>query len=90
MTISFDGLRKNATRSMNSLHDELKEIIALDSYDTLTDEMKKQIIAKFNEAAMFVDSFNCLYDPENPNDMSDLSHLEIKRLDDLDENNELE
>lgn len=52
MNVSFDGLRKNATRSMNILHTTLSKII--DESD-LEERYKKDLIKEFNDAAMFVD-----------------------------------
>lgn len=78
MKVCFDGLRRNATRSMNSLHDAIKEIV---ENDNIYDSEKEELIEKFNKAAMFVDSFNCLYDDSVEDDMSNLSDLSIDRLD---------
>ncbi len=46
--------------------------------------INKEVVDFFNEAAMFVDSFNCLFDPEVDGDMDDLSdELSITRLEDI-------
>lgn len=80
MTVSFDGLRTNATRSMNRLYDVLKEII---DNDDISDSEKEEIIEKFNQAAMFVDTFNCLYDDNIQDDFNSMDELSIDRLEDL-------
>ena len=85
MNVSFDGLRKNATRSMNILHTTLSKII--DESD-LEERYKKDLIKEFNDAAMFVDCMNCLYDDNVDGDMNDLSGLSISRLEDLEEDEE--
>lgn len=79
MNVSFDGMRKNATRSMNQLHDVLKEI--LEEYD-LYEHHADGLIEVFNNAAQNVDMFNCLYDDEVQGDVNDLSDLSISRLGD--------
>lgn len=85
MNVSFDGLRTNATRSMNVLHDEVKKILHVDSYDDISDIQKSDLIKSFNEAAMFVDTFNCLYDDDVEDDMNNMENLSIDRLIELDE-----
>lgn len=87
MNVSFDGLRKNATRSMNTLHTTLQKII--NEYD-MYEKDREDLIKEFNEAAMFVDSMNCLYDDNVDGDINDLSDLSILRLEDLEENEEEE
>ncbi len=80
MNVSFDGLRKNATRSMNALHDTIKDV--LKSGD-MGDSEKEELIENFNEAAMFVDTFNCLFDDSVEGDMTNMSDLNIDRLDEI-------
>ena len=82
MNVSFDGLRTNATRSMNRLHDTLKGII---ENDDIYDYEKEELLEKFNEAAMFVDSFNCLFDPDVEDDMNCMDELSIDRLEEPEE-----
>ena len=82
MKVSFDGLRTNATRSMNKLHDVIKDVI---ESDDIYDSEKEELIEKFNEAAMFVDTFNCLYDDNVEDDMNNMADLSIDRLNDLEE-----
>lgn len=85
MEVSFDGMRKNATDSMNSLCEVIKEVIALKSYDEVDEDLKNRLIEAFNDSAMRVDFFNCLYDDSVDGDMNNLSDLCVDRLDDLEE-----
>lgn len=86
MTVSFDGLRRNATSSMNNLAAKIDNIVKAYGDDIYSSD-KEELIDAYNQAAMFVDSFNCLFDPDNPNDMSNLSDvLSVRRLE-LDEEN---
>lgn len=83
MNVSFDGLRKNATRSMNNLHSEIENILKnVDCYQ-FDKSYKEDLIKSFNEAAMFVDTFNCLYDDDIDGDFNNLSDLSINRIDEL-------
>ena len=82
MNVSFDGLRTNATRSMNRLHDTIKDIIGSDD---ICDSEKEELVEKFNEAAQFVDVFNCLYDDKIEDDFNSMDDLSIDRLGDLEE-----
>lgn len=82
MKVSFDGMRTNATHSMNRLHDTIKEII---DNDDLFDNEKRELIDNFNNAAMAVDIFNCLYDDDVDGDMNNMEELSIERLDKLEE-----
>lgn len=80
MRVSFDGMRRNATSSMNRLHTVIDDILATtDEYD-ISATKREELTESFNDAAMFVDSFNCLYDDNVEDDMTNLSDLEIKRL----------
>ena len=74
MNVSFDGLRKNTTYSMNKLYDVLKEIIESGNLD---DDQLDELKSKWNESARYVSTFNCLYDNSVENDMTDLSELDI-------------
>lgn len=85
MNVSFDGMRRNATRSMDDLCSVIKQVIELESYDEVDHDLKKRLIDAFNDAAMRVDFFNCLFDDSVDGDMNDLSDLSIDRLDDLEE-----
>ena len=82
MNVSFDELRTNATRSMNRLHDTIKDIV---EDDDISDSERKELVFRFNDAAMFVDSFNCLYDDNVEDDMNSMDDLNIDRLDDFEE-----
>ncbi len=79
MNISFDGLRRNATRSMNTLQAVIENII---DDDYIQESTKEELIEAFNESAQFVDTFNCLYDDSVEGDMNNMVDLEIKRLED--------
>lgn len=81
MKVNFDGMRKNATNGMNALHSIIEDIVFKSDLD---ENMKEDLILRFNTAAMMVDSFNCLFDPEVKDDMNDLSEeINIKRLEEL-------
>lgn len=88
MNVSFNGLRKNATYAMNQLWDILNIVLDEDTHQDIDVDLKKEIIKKFNDAAMLVDTFNCLYDDRVEGDMDNLSDLSISRLEDLEENEE--
>ena len=88
MNVSFDGLRRNTTNAMNRLYDVLNTVLDEDTHQKIDTDLKEEIIKKFNQAAMFVDTFNCLYDDSVEGDMNNLSHLSISRLEDLEENEE--
>lgn len=85
MNVSFNGLRKNATYAMNQLWDILNTVLDEDTHQDIDVDLKKEIIKKFNDAAMFVDTFNCLYDDSVEGDMDNLSDLSISRLEDLED-----
>lgn len=76
MKVSFDGMRKNATSSMNVLGSEIKELleIAKDGRYFELDDFE-ELINSFNNSASSVDIFNCLYDDNIEGDMNDLSEL---------------
>lgn len=81
MKANFDGMRRSATRDMNDLHTTLKELIELDEYDGINEELKERIVETYNNAAQSVGAMNCLYDPAVEGDMNDLSDvLSIDRL----------
>lgn len=86
MQASFDGMRRGATNGMNSLHGVLSEVLKLDSYDGIRDDLKERLIEAYNNAAQSVDVMNCLYDPNVEGDMNDLSDvLSVDRLDEIEE-----
>lgn len=84
MNASFDGMRKNATRQMNFLGDILQEMLERYSDDIAKSDMQ-ELIERYNSAAQAVDLMNCLYDDSVADDMNNLSHLSIFRLDDLED-----
>ncbi|UFH59810.1 hypothetical protein [Sulfurovum mangrovi] len=79
MQVSFDGMRRNATNAMNALQGNIEDMLKKYEYD-LYDSDRQDLIESFNEAAMFVDMFNCLFDDDVDGDMNNLSDLEINRL----------
>lgn len=84
MKASFDGMRKNATRQMNFLGDILHEMLKRYSDDIAKRDMQ-ELIETYNSAAQAVDVMNCLYDDSVEDDVNNLSHLSILRLDDLED-----
>lgn len=80
MKANFDGMRRNATESMNYLHTVLKKVIECGWVEDWY--LEEKIIEAYNDAAQSVDVMNCLYDPKVEDDMTDLSDvLSIDRLD---------
>lgn len=74
--VDADGMRRNMTDDINRLREAIASVIdKLDDYD------KHEIIESFDQVACNQNSFNCVYDDENPlfNDMGE--QLEIKLLD---------
>ena len=84
MKTSFDGMRKNATRSMNFLGDILHEMLKRYSDNIAKDDIQ-ELLERYNSAAQAVDVMNCLYDDSVADDVNDLSHLSILRFDDLED-----
>jgi|LGOV01.1.fsa_nt_gb hypothetical protein len=81
MKASFDGMRRNATNNMNSLYDILQTVVSDESYQRIDEDLKDEIIRKFNDSAMSIDIFNCLFDDSVEDDMNDLSDaLSINRI----------
>ncbi|WP_041963431.1 hypothetical protein [Sulfurospirillum cavolei] len=81
MKANFDNMRILATGNMNELGRVLKEkILIMDNY-YIDDELKQEIVTAFNNTACRVDSLNCLYDDNIPDDVNDLSEtIEVERL----------
>lgn len=79
MKACFDGMRRNATRRMNDLGYEIKQLVEMaedGKYFELEDF--ENLIESFNNSAGAVDVFNCLYDNNIEDDINDLSEeLEI-------------
>lgn len=76
MEVSFDGMRRNATRSMNNLQSDIEDLLEeIDDeiYGEHRESLKKSLIKSFNESAMFVDSFNCLM-----SECENFTHLDIE------------
>ena len=78
MKVNFDGMRRNATSSMNDLHRVIESII---ENDHILDSEKEELIEAFNYSAESVDVFNILSDDadENFNDLD----IEINRLEEI-------
>lgn len=77
MQVSVDGMRRNMTADINWLREAITSVI-----DELGENDKQEIIDSFDQVACNQNSFNCMYDDENPlfNDMGE--QLEIQLLDD--------
>lgn len=78
MKVNFDGMRRNATNTMNTLHDTIKDII---ENDMILDSEKEKLTEHFNEAAQHVDVFNCLKDDNDEN--FNVIDLDIQRLEEI-------
>ena len=78
MTVCFDGLRRNATNSMSELHYAIQEMFDNDRYNDISEDMKENVKEKFNHAGRMVTSFNCLYDDNIKDDMTNMSDLDCK------------
>jgi hypothetical protein len=48
MNVSFDGMRKNATRSMNQLHSAIQDVLDNDKYNDISKSDKESLIEAFN------------------------------------------
>lgn len=77
MNVNFDGMRRNATSSMNSLQHTIQKIIERNNLD---EDERDKLIDSFNVSAMYVDSFNCLEDDTVKDDLNCLDDLSITRL----------
>lgn len=76
MKACFDGMRKNATRRMNDLGSEIKELLEMAKNGRYFEiEDFENLIDSFNSSAGAVDVLNCLYDDNIEDDMNDLSEL---------------
>lgn len=76
MGVSIDGLRKNASRSMEELYSIINEIVA---DEDINEQQIEELKEKFNEASRYVSTFNCIYHPDIK-DFNDLSALDISRF----------
>jgi len=81
MKVNFDGMRTNATRNMNELHDVIKNVI---DADYILDSQKEELIEACNDAAHSVDIFKCLED-ENDENFNSIDDLEIQRLEEIED-----
>ena len=67
--VSIDGLRKQATHSVNRLALSIR-----DALEEIDDEcILEELIENFNQVASNVGIFNCLYDNDCEGDFNDLS-----------------
>lgn len=77
-SVSIDGLRSNATASVNDLSSTIKKVL-----EEIDDEdLAAELIEKFNDTASMVGCFNCVYDDGNEKDFNNLSDLKINMIDD--------
>jgi len=78
VSVSMDGLRKNATASVNDLSRTIKKVL-----EEIDDEdLAAELIEKFNDTASMVGCFNCIYDDKNETDFNNLSDLKIEKIED--------
>ena len=83
MKVSFDGMRINATRNMNKLWDVINTTLIENAHQQIDDDLRDELVRSFNNAAMSVDMFNCVFDNDCEDDINDLSEsLMIKILED--------
>lgn len=76
MKVSIDGLRRSATASMNVLAKTIESLI-----NNLPENQAEELINDYNQAAQYVDIFNCVYS-NNIEMFNDLSNeIEVKKLD---------
>ncbi|MBN2825158.1 MAG: hypothetical protein JXQ76_07545 [Campylobacterales bacterium] len=68
MKVNFDGMRRNATNSMNELHNVLAKAI-----EQCEESLKEEIIKDFDEAQSAVSVFNLLM-----SEKEEFSSLEIE------------
>jgi len=75
MKVSIDGMRRSATGSMNALADTISGLL-----ESLPDWQAEDLKESFDEAAINVDVFNCVYRDDDSlfNDLSE--EIEVKRL----------
>jgi len=81
MKINFDNMRRRATYDINTLAQTLKEVIELESWESVSDTLKNEIIVAFNNASLSTGMFNILFDDGVDGDFSNLSDLETVKLD---------
>lgn len=84
MKVSFDGMRRNLTSEMNQLHYILNAILSSLAYQEIDEDLKEELIEKFNDVASSADMFNCIHSNDVADDMNDLSDsISINRLEEL-------
>lgn len=77
MKVNFDGMRRNATREMNTLANVLDDIIG---DGDIPEHQAERIKKQFNNSAQSVDMFNCLSvdTDENFNELDiDITRFEL-------------
>ncbi len=85
MKVSFDGIRRATTATMDDLGVSIQDMLIADKYNDIEDEYKQNVVEKFNEARKMVMGINCLQDDDVVDDLNDLSeelniiHLEPKK-----------
>ncbi|KTG21983.1 hypothetical protein AUR67_00455 [Pseudoalteromonas sp. XI10] len=74
MKVSVDGMRRNMTDDLTRLREAILSIT-----DNLYQDDKQEIIDSFDQVACNQNSFNCMYDDENPsfNDLRDSCEVEL-------------
>lgn len=75
MKVSMNGLRKNLSHHVSVLADlisEMKEDLGHDSFSELAEAM--------NDVIQDTNVLNCVFDPDNDADFTDLSDIEIEHI----------
>lgn len=85
MRVSMDGLRRNATNSMTELCNAIEEMFTDDRYNDISEEHKKSVTNAFNNAGRMVTTFNCLYDDNEKDDFNDMSDVDCKYLEEIED-----
>ena len=73
MQVSMDGLRKNLTQSFNEF------IYLIKDSDTFKN-MNDREIDQLANIRMFIGSLNCCYDPNDKDDINDLSDIYLREV----------
>jgi len=76
LKVSMDGLRRNLSNATKDLMEELAEVIK--ENDIECDDLLK----KMNEVRGMVGMMNCVYDPDNSDDMNEIG-IELPWMEDL-------
>lgn len=80
MKANFNGMRRNATSSMNNLADYLENIITKWVEDG-EELMAIELSELYNTAAVDVDGFNSLYDADKRKFTSLIDEIEVRKID---------